>query len=34
MPSLRFRSGYVRVHHFDDDFYRQAPYGRDMECEA
>jgi len=26
--------GYVRVHHFDDDFYRQAPYGRDMECEA
>lgn len=25
--------GYVRVHHFDDDFFRQKPYGNDMECE-
>lgn len=25
--------GYVRVHHFDDDFFRQKPYGADMECE-
>lgn len=25
--------GYVRVHHFDEDFYRQKPYGVDMEAE-
>jgi len=25
--------GYVRVHHFDEEFFRQKPYGNDMECE-
>ena len=25
--------GYVRIHHFDDDFYRQSPYGKELNAE-